>query len=701
MRYLMILVLVLALALPCWGETVTTYPRFSSDAHTIYYGVDRGSVGSSIAPYYDTSAAAYTVMTIEPLRLSAGTYRVTGASWLASFNNSIANAWIVVYSVDGGVYTREWYYEITSYMSLAAGAIAHSITAANMASSDDLVLAGDTNYLIGLCFKKTSSPAGQAPYIYRMDVGDGPLETVQWSGNQLGTGLTLPPASASGGTAPTVTNAVPTSWKFTLTTTNYKIYETATSYFSGTDVDLKLPQCANDYWIFLRGVVVSDGETLTVALNNQSSGAETATATLVIDMGATDKVSFGGSDVNLGQRWTGTCTGGVYEADEAGKTTLTMSSALDRGWWAGGAGNRARYLQIAGINTFLVSTYVDTTHIRVTGDASTASDSAYYLSEEGDTFDVGINVRPVANKVDVFWVNKTTGQGSLSTAGTTWVLRDIITRGHACSAGTPARHAAAYACTLDPAYLTISGADTEIDQIQVGYRPMVLLGDSQMISFPTVTGAPAPALLGAALLTATTGDRYGWMLGVNGGLLSADATGIEALWKKFDNDTSGKGDGCEMSGVVLVIEGGINDLSAILSATPTDEEANKAVAACVGAVGRIVTELYERANAGGAGDGRHAIICGLPRYPGAASPSAQQVACDAAAKYVNYTYEGIAAGCRATFYNPYPLGTSIINTTDYIHYTEAGAGIVAGRVAGVYERGVWQRKGGGTNRLEW
>jgi len=462
-----------------------------------------------------------------------------------------------------------------------------------------------------------------------------------------------------------------------------------------------VPQSASDYWIFLRGVVVDDGEMLTVALNNQANAAEVATQTLTIDMGATDQVGFGGANVALNQRWTGTCTGGVYEADEEGKTTLTLNTALDRSWWIAGDGKRARYLQITGVGTFLVSTYVDTTHIRVTGNASAASDSAYSLSEEGDTFDVGINVRPVANKVDVFWTNLTTGQGSQSSEP--YKLRDIITRGHACSAGTPTRHATAYACTLDPAWITISGADTAINKIEVAYRPLLILGDSQTITLPSALEAPEAYRLGSAMLTAMSNDRVGWLLGASGAYLSSDGSGVcEALYKKYVNATPGLGDGCEMSGVVLLFAAGVNEISTIIGgATPTTEQRNKAVGVLSEGAGRILSELYSQALDGGAGDGRHAIICGLPRFPGSATPTEEQIAQDTAVKCWNYALEGLAAGCSATFYNHYSLGTSIISTSDYVHYTTEGATTVAGKIANIYEQGAWPRTAGGQKWIEW
>jgi len=539
------------------------------------------------------------------------------------------------------------------------------------------------DYLAGIAFKKSASPVTvQTPYFYFVDAGAGPLATCWWKDADLGTGAS-PPSSTE--VAPDDSTSPLLLQQWTLTAPSYIFADLGEDIYAGVAADVPLPSSASDYWIFLRDVVVANGESLTVVLNNQVTGAETAQQTLVIDMGAADKVTFGAADValNASTRWTGTCTG-VY-ADP--NTNIELSAEVAEEWWS----TQGRYIQIADTGTFLINGYTDADTIRVSGDATCVA-KAFSISEESDTFDVGINIRPTTTKADVFWINKTTGQGSQSSNASTYRLKDIVTRGHKASAGT--RNATAYTCTLPPAWLSISGTAT-IDKIQVGLKPLVLLGDSQL---GTKAGTADPATttrLGAALPTAFTFDRLAWNNSISGGALSADGTGIcEAMWRKFVNDTPGQGDLCEMSGIVLVMPLGVNDIALAVGNPGTDLERNHVIGEMSWRAGQILHYLYQGAASGGTGDGRHAIIVGLPQWPGGNANE------QAAVANWNAVLWGMAVGCRASYFAPYSLGAGVIDVDD-LHYSTAGATTVAAKVAARYESGRTQTAAGGTQWIEW
>lgn len=80
--------------------------------------------------------------------------------------------------------------------------------------------------------------------------------------------------------------------------------------YAGDAVDYLIPRRTADavyYWVKFTEAVVADGQALTSVFGRENNGAESTLATMVLDMGATDQVTFGGANVALA-------------ADEAGDT---------------------------------------------------------------------------------------------------------------------------------------------------------------------------------------------------------------------------------------------------------------------------------------------------------------------------------------------------------------------------------------------
>jgi len=290
-------------------------------------------------------------------------------------------------------------------------------------------------------------------------------------------------------------------------------------------------------------------------------------------------------------------------------------------------------------------------------------------AEAGDTFDLLYEQR-ADNKADVFYVNKTSGQGGQGDS-------DIATISHACK--NASARAAEYSVTSGD-WLRLSGTAT-VSALEVGWQPLVILGDSQC--------SRTSSRLGTHLPTAFTHDRIWWQAWIAGNALcNTSVGGSTAGYLRYKSASAGYGDLCEMTTPLFVYGGmGLNDISGLVN----DLEANRngAVSLITTRLAEIIDDLQDRSVP--------SLIIGLPPYSSGTASAA-----DAAAirDQLNGVLEGAATASRCAFVNPWyevvEAGTELesIPTFDATytedggtHYNSAGAQLVAILAAAAVELG--------------
>jgi len=169
-----------------------------------------------------------------------------------------------------------------------------------------------------------------------------------------------------------------------------------------------------------------------------------------------------------------------------------------------------------------------------------------------DLYDLGFNIRPTANEIDLFYCNKTHGQGGEQTGGAS---TDITTISHATKQN--ATRGSSYAITDGIPYVmfTRTGAGV-VDSITVCTDMLVMFGDSQASRFWN-------SGYGDVLPTALTHDREYWNADISGNKFMETSAGYHtAGYLRYQSPTPGIADISEMTSIVFVYAGmGANDLS--------------------------------------------------------------------------------------------------------------------------------------------
>jgi hypothetical protein len=337
-----------------------------------------------------------------------------------------------------------------------------------------------------------------------------------------------------------------------------------------------------DYWVTFSPTVVADGQAFTCVLSYDNDSNAAARTTMVLDLGATDQVTFGGANVAL----------------------------------------------------------------------------AAAAAEAGDAMYLGVNVRPVTGKMDLFYQNRTTGQGAEGAA-------DFTTISHACKNG--AARDAEYTVAA-PSFLNMSGTAT-VTKLEVGWGMAVMFGDSQCSS--------ASSRLATHLPTSFEHPRQVWHAWISGNQLmdTVNATHT-AGYLRWKHGTPGLGDLCEMTGTLFVWGGfGVNDVS---NDSDTRAERNGFV---MGFASRVATILQDAAN-----KGCSVLVIGLPPY---SDGNANTHEAKTIQLQLNPALEGLAVGCQGAYTNPWYRMVSGSQSADVpafaagytedggLHYNSAGAAIVA------------------------
>jgi hypothetical protein len=298
-------------------------------------------------------------------------------------------------------------------------------------------------------------------------------------------------------------------------------------------------------------------------------------------------------------------------------------------------------------------------------------------SETADTFDLLYEQR-ADGKADLFYLNKTTGQGPLGAddfATISHAVKHESTRGYEYTIATPD-------------YLKITGT-AAVAAIQVGWEPIVIFGDSQCSRNGEVN-ISSSYRLGSHLPTAFTHDRIYWMACIAGSLLTANnGTSHTAAYLRYKSATPGQGDLCEMTTPLFIIGGiGINDISVVVGSTEANR--NKIIGLLATRFSEILDDLQDRAIP--------TLIIGLPPY--SKSGDADEAEAQCVKNQINPMLEGLAIGVRAAYLNPWwdVVEQSTANdavptflagyTEDGLHYDTVGAAYVAGLAATALESGV-------------
>jgi hypothetical protein len=375
------------------------------------------------------------------------------------------------------------------------------------------------------------------------------------------------------------------------------------AYSGGTDNFLVPLNTSSDYWIFLRDVNVPDDETLTITLG-----------------------TYYPEDPDGG--------GALYGTDLRSDGTFAMEFTT---------------------NTITFGDYGSETVLDLAASG-----------EEGDDFDIGLNVRPGTGKIDCFYCNLTTPQGPL---GSNYDLRTssvyVTTNGiHFDGGADPG-----YTITAPKELRCVNaGEGASIESIIVAHKPLVILGDSQ---------ANGGTDLGVQLPTAFTYDRPAWNAAIGYGRPEANYTNSvdsTAGYLRFRHTTPGLGDLCDMTGVIHVWPCfGVNSLGPTII---TDDQTQNEV------VGEIAFRAQEFAHYA-IDNNNEVLFIGLPYCTSAsyAGPITQ----------MNRALRGIAASVRGTYYDPYDLVYAQQGTylSDAIHLSETGATAVAAKAIQEYEAGQW------------
>jgi hypothetical protein len=221
--------------------------------------------------------------------------------------------------------------------------------------------------------------------------------------------------------------------------------------------------------------------------------------------------------------------------------------------------------------------------------------------------------------------------------------------------------------------------------VEVGWQPLVLFGDSQV--------SQVSERLGTHLPGAFTHDRMYLDAWIAGNLVTTSGAAHTAGYLRYKSTTGGNGDLCEMSTPLFVFCGfGVNDMTAIGT---TEANRNGRVAEIGQRYCEMLHDLHDR--------GIPTLIIGLPPY---SDKNASEQEAKTIRHQLNPMLEGLALATRSAFVNPWhaivsgspEIAIPLANATycDGLHYTSAGALLVATMAATAYETGIvggWWAKG--------
>lgn len=279
------------------------------------------------------------------------------------------------------------------------------------------------------------------------------------------------------------------------------------------------------------------------------------------------------------------------------------------------------------------------------------------------TFDVGIIYQTGNTAANVVWLNKTKGQGPNSTSAQEY--KDIATISH--KAASSSAYGGTY--SLTPGYALSLNKDTrgiQIGKIQVGVRPLILMGDSQTGTKGSTTTLASVNKLGLNLPSSFSKPRIYWLAAISGGTVYRDYTGINSSLGRRFKSTPGTGDLCEIRGGVFCFSGiGVNDTSA----PATTVAKNVAVSNVLSAISSMTAVIQSNSD--------ELYFIGLPPYTGG-SALAQQAQLD-----INNGLAGLAMAAGVPYANPFYY--ALPYTDGSLHYSSAGAALISPIIARTLE----------------
>lgn len=567
---------------------VATYPAYngSPDASTWKYGTYDGTdLNGTYQGITGSGNVAWFLRSIELKDIAFSRCLLSQLRFVGTFLATECDAvYFSIASVSGSTLTNVTLGNGLTYIDITAykGADATHQVVADLGDVEFTPQAG-TTYHMCLWMRGTANRAASHPGSRSMLAGKGPAVSAKYAVIVQ----SAFPATASG-TDETYTLRMELEFKTASRIVQESDYSTAKEIITARRTD-------GDYWIKCSDVVVADGQALTSILAYDLNADDAARTTMVLDMGATDQVTFGAANVALA---------------------------------AAGA-------------------------------------------EAGDTFDLGINVRPVTGKMDLFYQNRTTGQGAEGAA-------DFTTISHACKNGSA--RAAVYT-VASPSWLTMSGT-ASVGTIQVCSEMVVVYGDSQC--------SYAGHRFSENLPSAFEYPRAVWHGWINGNRLTETVGGAHtAGYLRYKHGTPGLGDLCEMTGVLFAICGfGVNDVSSGIGTTETNR--NKLTALLGTRIAEILDDLQDRAVP--------TLIIGLSPY---SDGNASTQEAKAIQHQINPMLEGLAIGVRAAYVNPWwamcqggtseadvPTFAAAYTSDGGLHYSQAGNLIVSQMAAKAVETGI-------------
>jgi hypothetical protein len=260
--------------------------------------------------------------------------------------------------------------------------------------------------------------------------------------------------------------------------------------------------------------------------------------------------------------------------------------------------------------------------------------------QAGRSFDMIFGIRPQGDNTidyDLYWQCRTA---------------ETSLHSHAVQVGgTPGTRGQLYTYSTTTAafrLLTISGDYNSMTSIQVGTRPMVIIGDSQAISGSGTSTIRTPNLdRWGALPTTLAKPRIWIMHGGSGEYLGYSVASVKSA--VFNHATPGSGDGRELLGLGCdwwLAGMGINDLNVLVAApaAATATTVDNAAATVLG----YVTDFAEIISAAG----ERMILTGLPPFSLAGYGAESEFYADAVRAY-NRGLLGLALAWQVPFYNPW------------------------------------------------
>jgi hypothetical protein len=579
--------------------TVACYPAYSASTLSNWY---YGSAGSASTGTVVSSALGTDVGWVHYLNkfpMQPGRYYMTTFQGTVGYADAVNTdtIYFVVYTKGGTTYSPVTLSNGLTYIDITANQPAN-INFTNMSAALGDVyfdLEAGKTYYYGLQMKGITGHENNGPQTKTLLADNGPQgQSTTHSIKQTARPTVLTSVTDGTGSANKFSLYFKTAVRKLLIST----YAAADKVF--------IPYRYNADWVVKFGsAVVADGENFTCKIEYVNGSSEATEGTLVLDMGATDRVTFGGQNVAL----------------------------------------------------------------------------AAAAAEAGDTFDLLLNVRYSGTKWDLFYQNRTSGQGPAG-ADT-----DLATISH-CVAYSGTRGSASwYDFTNQPVYLNMTGTAT-VATIEVGYEPLVLFGDSQV--------SLADHRYAEHLPGAFTYPRIYWLAALGGGSLITSLAGHStAGYLRYKSTTPGQGDLCEMTGVVFVFCGyGVNDFTAYAD---TDVERNGRVMEWIQRAAEIICDLQVNAN--------QCFIIALPPYS-AVTANVHMAQC--IKNQFNVALEGLAIGSRSPFLNPWwdmvvqsaaNDDVPTFNTTyctDTVHYNTVGAAAVSALAVKAFESnsvgGPWTKR---------